>query len=153
MPTLPGRCVNTANCTAAASGELVRAPANGRYACPYCGKTLVPPTTKLRRSTRGRQLLRDMGESSGTILGLSGLIGGVLLGGLLLYRAPVVGLSRHSLRATPIVNVTPLSQPEALTNEAAARRRRHVVANGLLHRVALAAQTVGGNRKALQRAY
>jgi len=145
--------VNTANCTAAASGQLVRAPANGRYACPYCGKTLVPPTTKLRRSTRGRQLLRDMGESSGAILGVSGLVGGVLLGGLLLFRDPVVGVSRHSLRPTPIVNVTPLSQPEALTNEGAARRRRRhaeaVNVRGILHPVVLTGQVAGSARKAL----
>lgn len=126
MPSLPGRCVNTANCSAAASGVLVRAPASGRYVCPHCGKTLVPPTTKLRRGTRGRQMLRDMGESSGAILGVSGLIGGVLLGGLLLNRAPVVGLSRYRLQPPEIVNVTMLSQPGPLAVSAAGgRHRRH----------------------------
>jgi hypothetical protein len=153
MPTLPGRCVNTANCKAAVSGELVRAPAAGRYACPHCGKTLVPPTTQLRRSTRGRQMLRDMGESSGTILGVSGLLGGVLLGGLLLYRDPVVGLARHSLTPQPIVNVTALSQPEVLTNSnAGVHRRRHAESlnsEGLTHRVAVTGQLRGNANKAL----
>jgi hypothetical protein len=71
-------------------------------------------------------MLRDMGESSGAVLGVSGLVGGVLLGSMLLYHDPVVSLSRHSLRPTPIVNVMPLSQPEALANSGVgARHRRH----------------------------
>jgi hypothetical protein len=113
----------------------------------------VPPTTKLRRSTRGRQMLRDMGESSGAVLGVGGLVGGVLLGGLLLYRDPVVGLSRHSLAPTPIVNVTALSQPDALTNSSgSAHRRRHAesqITQSLMHRVVVTGQIRGNSSKAL----
>jgi hypothetical protein len=98
-------------------------------------------------------MLRDMGESSGAVLGVSGLVGGVLLGGLLLYRDPVVGLSRHSLASTPTVNVTALSQPDALTNSgASSHRRRHAESlntEGLMHRAVVTGQIRGNTSKAL----
>jgi hypothetical protein len=77
MATLPGRCVNVMYCSLAASGTVVRVPADGPFICPYCGKVMVSPTA--------RRPLRDIVSARFgavvLIVMLAAFVGGLLWGG------------------------------------------------------------------------
>ncbi len=115
MPTLPGRCVNDLYCTVATTGEIVRVPAEGRFVCPHCSKTLVPPNTPLRRRARGRRHGRGV-DAPGLLMGLVGLAGGVLLGALFFGDAPgrVTVLSHQVVGIVPTASAATLAQPDPI---------------------------------------
>ena len=77
MATLPGRCVNVMYCSLAASGTVVRVPADGPFVCPYCGKVMVAPTA--RRPLRNFVFAWFVAVV--LIVMLAAFVGGVLLGG------------------------------------------------------------------------
>jgi len=77
MATLPGRCVNVMYCSLAASGTVVRVPADGPFVCPYCGKVMVAPTA--RRPLRN--FVFAWFGAVVLIVMLAAFVGGVLLGG------------------------------------------------------------------------
>jgi hypothetical protein len=133
MATLPGRCVNDLYCTVATSGEIVSVPADGRFVCPHCSKTLVPPNTPLRRRAARRGGGQSASGAAGLTFGMLGLAGGVLLGGMLFHGdgIPPTPLSARSLSTDPVTEMIVLTQPGTLTvggNSAGVRHRRHVEA-------------------------
>jgi hypothetical protein len=133
MATLPGRCVNDLYCTVAASGQIVSVPAEGRFVCPHCSKTLVPPNTPLRRRAAGRSRGQGASAPAGLMFGMLGLGGGILLGGLLFHGDIVAPtpFSARPLTINPVAETLTLTQPGTLTvggSAAVPRHRRHVEA-------------------------
>jgi hypothetical protein len=133
MATLPGRCVNDLYCTVATSRDVVSVPAEGRFVCPNCSKTLVPPNTPLRRRAAGRSRGQSATAPAGLMFGMLGLAGGILLGGLVFHSDAIAPtpLSDRRLSVDPVAETLVLTQPGTLTvggSAAAAHHRRHVAA-------------------------
>jgi hypothetical protein len=87
MATMPGRCINEMFCSFAASGQIVRVPADSRFVCPQCGKPLVAPNAPFRsRVHRG-----SAGGVISIILIIVGFIAGMALGGVFVWpEKPVI---------------------------------------------------------------
>ena len=148
MATLPGRCINDLYCTVATTGEIVHVPAEGRFVCPHCSKTLVPPNAPLRTRARGRSRGRGVGGTPGLLMGLAGMAGGLLLGAFIFGDASgrIILLSREVVQIVPTANAAALAQPEPIYVQAgfaqpasaasSIRHRRHAdatLAAALLH--------------------
>jgi len=110
MATLPGRCINEMFCSFAASGQIVRVPADSRFVCPQCGKPLVAPNAPFRsRVHRG-----SAGGVISIILIIVGFIAGMALGGIFVWpeKAVIVPVNVIALPPpSPVRSVVVLAPP------------------------------------------
>ncbi len=110
MATLPGRCVNEMFCSFAASGQIVRVPADARFVCPQCGRALVSPNAPFRSQVR-------RGSAGGVVSIVSTVVGfivGMVLGGMFVWPAAPVIVPVNTVRLPPpppVVAVPVLTPP------------------------------------------
>lgn len=123
MAMLPGRCVNVMYCTTAAEGEIVRVPAEGRFACPQCSKALVPPNMPLHRRAQGR-IGRTIDKPASIVIGGGSFMCGILLG-MIMFNG---GLARIMAAVSPGQTLTSQAQAAPVPAPSAALPAKSVQA-------------------------